>query len=158
VRDATGGTGDLSVSGLHLSTAALDLGIAGTVSGEETVLVGEDVNPTRTEGIISALVDLENALRADDTQAISLAGGRLDVLRAEGTRMHGIIGARSQAMQSKLQQMQDATATTDVFLSEIQDLDYAEAVTRMQAALTQLQANLQASSNYLGLSLLDYLA
>jgi flagellar hook-associated protein 3 FlgL len=157
VSDETGGAGDLSVSGLNLSTAALDLGIAKTVSGEETELVGDDVNPTRTEGIIAALVDLENGLRADDTQAISQAGGRLDTLRAEGTRMHGVIGARSQAMQSKLQQMEDAAATTQVFLSEIQDLDYAEAVTRMQASLTQLQANLQASSSIMGLSLLDFL-
>ena len=68
-----------------------------------------------------------------------------------------MVGARSQAMNAKLLQLQDAAAMARVFLSEIQDLDYAEAVTRMQAALTQLQANLQTSSNLLSVSLLNFL-
>lgn len=155
--DATGGGGDLSVGILNLSTAAVDLGLVQTVTGEETDLLGADVNPTRAEGIIGALIDLENGLRSDNTQAISLAAGRLDELRTEVTRMHGVVGARSQAMNAKLLQLQDAAAMARVFLSEIQDLDYAEAVTRMQAALTQLQANLQTSSNLLSVSLLNFL-
>lgn len=155
--DATSGTDELSVSGLNVSTTALDLGFAPTVSAGATELLGEDVNPTRTEGIFGALVDLEKALRADDTQAISLAGGRLDELRAEVTRMHGVIGARSQAMTAKLSQLESAANTTEAFLGQVQNLDYAEAVTRMQAALTQLQANLQTSSNLLRISLLNFL-
>jgi flagellin-like hook-associated protein FlgL len=54
-------------------------------------------------------------------------------------------------------QLEDAAATTEVFLSQIRDLDYAEAITRLQAASTTLQANLQTSSLVLDLSLLDYL-
>jgi flagellar hook-associated protein 3 FlgL len=155
--DGTGGDGDLSVNILNLSAAAMDLGLVKTVSGEETELVGDDMNPTRTEGIIGALIDLENSLRADDTQGISLAGGRIDGLRDEVTRMHGLIGARSRAMTAKLAQMEDAATTTRVFLSQVEDLNYPEAVTRLQAAMTQFQANLQASSSLLGLSLLDFL-
>jgi flagellin-like hook-associated protein FlgL len=54
--------------------------------------------------------------------------------------------------------MLDASQTTEIFLSEIRDLDYAEAVTRMESALTQLQASMQTSSVLFNLSLLDYLA
>lgn len=157
VTDGTGGSGSLSVSGLNLSTAAMDLGLVQTVSDGQTELSGDDVNPMRTEGIIGALVDLENALRADDTRAISLAGARLDTLRTEGTRMHGVIGARSQAMTAKRMQMEDAAGSTQVFLSQVRDLDYAEAAVQMQAAVTQLQANLQTSSSLLNVSLLDFL-
>ena len=71
--------------------------------------------------------------------------------------MHGIIGARSQTMATKRAQMEDAAATTQVFLSDVQELDYAEAATRLQTAMTQLQANLQAGSSVLNLSLLDFL-
>ena len=78
-------------------------------------------------------------------------------MRIEVTRVHGVIGARSHSMQAKTEQMRDAAATTEIFLSQTRDLDYAEAVTRMQAALTQFQANLQTSSSLLGLSLLDFL-
>ena len=157
IADHTGGGGPLSVTGMNLSTAALDLGLARTVADPETELVGEDRNPTRTDGIISALLELEYALRDDDTQAIALAAQRLEGFADEVTRIHGIVGARSQAMQQKLEQMEDAASTTEIFLSEVRDLDYAEAVTRMQALTTQLQANLLTGSRLLSLSLMDYL-
>ncbi len=158
VTDATTGDGILSVSILNLSSAAMDLGIVGTDTADAGEIAGQDVNATRTDGILGAVIDLEAALRADDTQAISMAGSRLDSLRSEGTRMHGVIGARSQAMTMKRMQMLDAVTTTKTFLSQIQDLDYAEAITQMQAAMTQLQANLQTGSTLMNLSLMDYLA
>ena len=155
--DETGGSGDLSVVGLNLSAAAIDLGIDRVVSGDVTDLTGDDVNPTRTEGIISALIDLENALRADDTQGISLAGGRIDALQNEVTRIHGIVGGRAQAMTAKRLQTEDAVATANILLSQVQDIDYAEAVTQLQAAIGQFQANLQSGSILLNLTLLDFL-
>jgi len=157
INDATGGTNPLAATSLNLSTAAIDLGLSTPAIGVEVEVVGDDVNPTRTEGVIGALVDLERALRTDDTRGISAAGGRLDELSGEVTRMHGIIGARSSGMTSKLAQMQDAAITTQVFLSEVQDLDYAEAATKLQAALTQFQGSLQTSATLLNVSLLDYL-
>ncbi|MBU0718318.1 MAG: flagellar hook-associated protein FlgL [Planctomycetes bacterium] len=155
--DATGGDGGLSVSSLNLSTAATDLGLTGSASGTETELVSEDRNPIRTQGILTALLDLEHALRADDTDAISQAAAKLDPLVNEVTRVQGIMGSRSQAMQQKLAQAADLAATTEIFLSELQDLDYPEAVTEMQAALMELQASMQTGSALLSLSLLDYL-
>ncbi len=154
----TGGGGAAPiVSSINISTAVKELGLDVVPAADATDLVGRDVNPVRTEGILDALVELEQALRADDTQGISLAGGRLDGLRNEVTRMHGIIGARAQAITSKRQQMEDAVLTTQTFLSQVRDLDYAEAITRLQGSLTQLQANLQTSSTVQNLSLLDFL-
>jgi flagellar hook-associated protein 3 FlgL len=157
ITDGTGGAGALTVSGLNVSTAAIELGLDVTTAPGDTELAGRDVNQVRTEGILDALFDLERALRADDTRGITLAGGRLDELRQEVTRMHGVIGAGAQAMTSKRQQMEDAAITTELFLSEVRDLDYAEAITQLQSAMTQLQANLQTTSITMGLSLMDFL-
>ena len=157
LQDATGGAGDLSVQSANVSTAATQLGLQQTVSGPAMELVGADVNPTRTDGIIDALIQLENALRTDDTQGISAAGGRLDDLRAEVIRIHGMIGARSQSMTAQRQQLEDAALSTQVFLSQVEDLDYAEAVTQMQQAMVRLQANLQTSPMVMNLSLLEFL-
>lgn len=157
IDDATAGTGELSVTGINLSEAADDLGLVAGSTLDATGLVGEDRNPTRTEGILSALVELENALRADDTQGITLAAERVDSFSREVNRIHGIVGARSQAMRTNLQLREQTADSTKVFLSEVQDLDYAEAVTQMQAMTTQLQASLTASSRVLNLSLLDFL-
>ncbi len=155
LQDNTGGGGDFSIRIANLSTAAMDLGLQQAADGSE--LIGADVNPTRTEGIIDALIQLENALRTDSTQGISEAGNRLDNLRAEVIRIHGNIGARSQSAATQRQQLEDSALATQVFLSQVQDLDYADAVTRMQQAMVRLQANLQTSPMVMNLSLFDYL-
>lgn len=157
IQDATGGGGNLTVGLLNLSQAAMDLGIKTTVLNGGSELIGEDVNPKRTDGIIDALVDLEKALRDDNTQGITFAGERIDTLRNEVIRVHGVVGARAQAMNSQLLQMEDASITTEIFLSEVRDLDYAEAITRLQASTIQLQASLQTSSLLLNLTLMDFL-
>jgi len=100
---------------------------------------------------------LERALRNDDSAAITAAGNRLDEVRDEVTRMHGIIGARSQTMALKKTQMEDASAASEIFLSDVRDLNYAETITKMQMAMTRLQANLESSSATLNLSILDFL-
>jgi len=142
---------------MNLSHAPFDLGLVQTVTGTAKELLGTDVNPTRTEGILGALIDLETALRSNDTRGITAAGGRLDGLRADVIRSHGIIGARSQAMTQKRLQLEDASLTSEIFLSQVRDVDYAEAITQLQSAMTRLQANMQTSSVVLNLSLLDFL-
>jgi flagellar hook-associated protein 3 FlgL len=128
-----------------------------TVTDPDADLLGTDVNAIRTDGILDALIELEKALLRDDTQGITSAGGRLDALRNKVTRIHGIVGARSQSMGAKRRQIEDSALLAQTFLSEVKDLDYAEAITRLQGSLMQLQANMQTSSNLLGLSLMDYL-
>ncbi|MEK7710651.1 MAG: flagellar hook-associated protein FlgL [Planctomycetota bacterium] len=156
IQDGAGGAGDLAVSRLNLSNAAEDLGLLqGTFS--DGTLVGADVHPTRTEGIFGALIDLENALRNDDTRGIGLAGQRLDQLRDDVTRMHGIVGARAQAMSANRLQAEDAAQSTEIFLSQVRDLDYTEAVTKLQAATTQFEAGLRTSAAITRLSLMDFL-
>jgi len=156
--DGTSGTGQLTVSSPFASEAWIDLGLQNAqLSADGTTLIGADVNPTQVQGIITALIDLEKALRADDTQGISIAGERINDLAAEVTRIQGVIGARAQAMSSKRLQMEDASITTEVLLSDVRDIDYASAVTELQSSLSQMQASLQSSSMVLNLSLLDFL-
>lgn len=156
ITDSTGGTEPLRVERLNLSYAADNLGLT-RATVDEDVLVGADVNTQASDGILGALIDLENALRKNDTAAITLAGNRLDVLRDNLIRMHGVIGARAQAFSAQRLQTEEAAQTTEVFLSEVRDIDYTEAITRLQAATTQMQAGLQTSALISRLSLMDYL-
>ena len=102
--------------------------------------------------------DLERFLAENDEQAISETAQRLVEFAADTTRVHGVIGARAQGFRSRLDQTESAVNATQVFLSEIEDLDYTEAVTRFQQAQTALQANLLSGSQLLNLSLLDFIA
>lgn len=156
IDDATGGTGALGVISLHQSTAAVDLGFT-AADPSATSLVGADPSGIRVESVLGALVELESALRRDDTQGISLAAERLVRFQEESARVHGMVGARAQAMRARLDQTLDASRTNEIHLSEIRDLDYAESITELQTMQTTLQANLQVSSTLLNLSLLDFL-
>lgn len=156
ITDNTGGTGNLAVERLNLSHAADDLGLTGGVV-EDNVLTGADVRLLSGGGVLGALLDLERGLRQNDTEAIVRAGARLDRLRDDMTRMHGIIGARAQAMVAQRSHAEHAAQSTEMFLSEVRDLDYAQAITRMQAATVQMQAGLQTSAMISQISLMDYL-
>lgn len=158
LEDATRGEGPITVKNAGLSHAADGLGLTEPALVEEGGLVGADVNPTRTEGVFDALVELENALRQDDTGAISRAAETLDELILTTTRTQGVIGARAQNALNQVQQMQLAANSTETFLSEVQDLDYADAVTQLTSAQAQLQATLQTATQVLNLSLLDFLS
>ena len=143
LEDATGGDSAIAVRNAGLSHAASGLGLSQPAVAEEGELVGADVNPTRTEGVFDALVELESALRNDDTAAISRAAESLDELILTTTRTQGVIGARAQNAQGQIEQMLLAANSTESLLSEVQDLDYADAVTELTSAQAQLQATLQ---------------
>jgi flagellin-like hook-associated protein FlgL len=155
--DTTGGTGSLSVSRLSNSFAADDLGLLEPAVATPTELIGGNVGAVRVNGVLTALVDLERALRRDDTPGITDAGQRLSEGIDELNRVHGVIGARARAMQTNLAQTQDAAVTTRSFLSQVEDVDFTAAVTRFQQAQTALQGILLTGARLLNISLLDFL-
>lgn len=156
--DGTVGAGELRVQALNLSAAAADLGIhrSADVAGGG-VLTGSDVRGIRTDSVFTALMDLYTALRKGDTTAITDAGGRIGEFVTQVNRVHGMVGARSQAVTTHLQLTEDAVTSTQAMLSEVRDLDYTEAITRFQQAQTTLQANLLTGSKLMQLSLLDFI-
>jgi len=157
--DSTGGAGTLSVMRMNNSFAIDDLGLSGkSAMGAVVELVGDDVNGARANGLLSALYDLERALRDDDSQGITLAAEEIDAHLVDFNRARGIVGARAKAMQDRLTQTESAVFATQKLLSNVQDLDYTEAVTRFQQAQTALQASLLTGSRVLNVSLMDFLS
>ena len=158
ITDSTGGAGTLSVSRLNFSFAIDDLGLNVSVSDPAaTELVGNDAAMVRTDSVLTALLDLAGALREDDGQGITDAGERVFASISDLTRVQGVVGARAKAMQARQSQTEEAVFATERLLSELTDLDYAEAVTRFQQAQAAMQATLIAGSQSLSLSLLDFL-
>jgi flagellar hook-associated protein 3 FlgL len=159
ITDATGGAGDLDIQRMNFSEAGTDLGLLQKVTG--TQIQGTDVNAVVPAGVFTALIDLRDALLAANPdaarQGIQRAAPLLDKARDEVIRAHGRVGARSQAMQTSLRFTEEAVLATQSLLSEVKDLDYAEAVTQFQQAQTTLEANLLTGSRLLQISLLDFL-
>lgn len=153
----TSGLGGLIVDNAPGSWAADDLGLRGVTFGADGTITGRNVHPVSPPGILDALIRLQNALRQNDDRAITLAAQRAQQVIEDATRIRGMIGARSQGVQMRLSQMQDAAVSMETFLSRIEDLDMASAITELQATQTTLQAGLMTSSKLMNISLMDYL-
>lgn len=149
------GAGSLAVEAVNMSPVAGELGIAKT--GSDTVLEGDDVGQFYQGGVFSALYRLRDALLADDSSEITEAGSQINVLQQQVAAARGELGARSQSISARTEQTQSAVDATNILLSELKDVDFAEAVTKFQLAQTALQASLLTGSQTLNMSLLDFL-
>lgn len=147
--------GTTSVTALNGSHAAEDLGILGSTTS--AVLTGEDRATVAVESVFTHLIELRDALAANDGRGISLATDRLerDISRLAGARAG--VGVRSRRMSDAVTREEDLRIQDIALRSEVQDLDYAEAAIRFASLQQQLQASLTTASRLTGLSLLDFL-
>ncbi len=160
--DGTGGSGLLQVSRLNASSAVDDLGLLGHESDGASELISSDVATVRTNSVFTALYELYDALTATNPshiqeQQITGAAETIHSFMDNATQLQGIVGARSQAMTSRLQMTEDAVTSSRALLSQVKDLDYTEAITKFQQAQTALQGNLMTGPRLLQMSLLNFL-
>lgn len=150
--------GPVRVEKLNNSAAAEDLGfLTGTYDATSATLIAQDRAAVRVENLFTALIDLRDALRTDDSTGISLAGEALteSVDRLAATR--ALVGVYANRVQRSAQRQEDLSVLDEKLKSETQGLDYAEASIRFNLLQTQLQAAMAAGARSQSLSLLDFL-
>lgn len=160
VQDTTvpGMDGAIRVEAKNNSRAAYDLGLAGGSYDEaEGVLTGADVSKVRPENALTALLDLREALMADDTVGITFAGERLEAALDLAADARGVAGAHAKRVDSELWHLEDRKVIDETLRSDIRDTDFARAATRLSMLQTQLQAGYQTTASMQNLSLLDFL-
>lgn len=151
-------SGRLTVLPENNSRAAEQLGLFnGTWDASTGTLQGEDRAKVRSESLFSALVDLREALRANDVSGIALAGEQLGTLGDELAETRGLVGSFQQRVDSALTRETDRSVLDEATRSSLRDLDLAEAATRYSLLQTQYQAGLQTTASAQRLSLLDFL-
>jgi flagellin-like hook-associated protein FlgL len=154
--DTAAGAGTMAVANAPFSQAVQDLGLDQPISGG--VIAGSDVNPVQSQGIFANVLALQNALRASDQRGITDSAERLKADLDRIVRVRGETGARVQELEDRQRRLEDQNVTTKALLSELEDVDFTEAITRFQTLQTALQATLQSAGVTLNLSLLDFLA
>ncbi|MDQ7779256.1 MAG: flagellar hook-associated protein FlgL [Planctomycetota bacterium] len=154
----------LTVERINGSFAADNLGISGLVANPPgpnppLVLTGTALNPVgiQTESIFTTLANLRDALRANDRNAISRTGDRIDdaddlLLGARAT-----VGARCERIETMTNWLERESLELEGLLSEIVDADLAEVATRLQLQQTILEAGLAAAARILQTSLLNFM-
>lgn len=150
--------GPVQVEKLNNSAAAEDLGfLHGTYDTASATLIAQDRAAVRVDNLFTALIDLRDSLRTDDSFGISLAGEALteSVDRLAATR--ALVGVYANRVQRSEQRQEDLSVLDEKLKSETQGLDFAEASIRFSLLQTQLQAAMTAGVQAQNLSLLDFL-
>jgi len=154
--DTLGGASAIRVEDIDGRWAAGDLGLLGTgpAAGE---LDGEDVMPISADGVITHLISLREALLADDTAGITSAGGKLDADHARVAAIRGMVGVRTRMLEDRAVRTDEEILASQALVSELADLDFAEAISRFSTLQATYQASLVAASQIMTVSLLDFL-
>ncbi|MEO1480108.1 MAG: flagellin, partial [Bacteroidota bacterium] len=150
--------GDLTVSQRNNSQAAFDLGLLnGEYDAASATFAGEDRAQVVTDTVFTRLIQLRDALLADDTSGITLAGERLEGVVDSVAQTRGLVGSYGQRLDNARAREEDGNLLEQSVRSELRDVDLAEAATRLTSLQTQLEAGLRSTSIAGSLSLLDFI-
>lgn len=159
--------GGVPVSGSYTSGSAIEFsGIRLTVSGAPAAGDTLKVEPAGRESLFQTVDNLVGALAAgtDTAEArarfgtsINEALGQLTRSLDHVTNLRAEVGTRLSALDSAESSRSDQDYELSGSLSELRDLDYAEAISRMNQQLAGLQAAQAAYGRISQLSLFSYL-
>ena len=161
ITDTSSGAGDLRVENFNGSFAATNLGIEGstpnapgpiTFSGTSLTFVGVQV-----EGIFTALINLRDGLLSNDTNKITRSQRLFDIAQSKILGARSSNGARLAGLELTKNRLDSQKLELSKLMSDIRDVDFAEAATRMQLQMNILQAGLATAARILQTSILDYL-
>lgn len=141
--------------------SGLATGLAGTSSslagGQAAGVTGVDVSPQEVMGAFDSLLRLAAALEAGDQSEIERAVDKIDADEQRAALARGEVGAAQQ----HLGRLSDAVADEDVqlkkSLSDVLDVDFADAISRFTQQQTAVEAALRAAAQARRMSLLDFL-
>jgi len=154
--DNTAGANDFVVRDAGTSLVATQLGINQN-AGAANTMTSTDASKVRVHNLFTDLMDLRAALENNDERGITLAGGRIEEDLKSLTRARAIVGVEARRVQDDQDRSADMKIAEQAMLSEIQDADLTEVITRFGQLQTQLQASLQTGGATLQMSLLDFL-
>ncbi len=149
-------------AGENVSFAGVNVTVRGTPeAGDEFV-----VEPAANQSVFATLNDLIGALESSsgttDDAAVQRQGiddslARLDRIETRFLEVRSDIGGRLNTLDSVENNLAEQNLSLETLTSEIKDLDYAEAITRLQQELVTLQAAQQSFVRIQGLSLFNFL-
>ncbi|MHB1156367.1 MAG: flagellin N-terminal helical domain-containing protein [Phycisphaerales bacterium] len=154
--DATAGADAFATSEQNGSHTAEQLGLL-TNAGAGNTITGSDVGQVRVESVLTHLMMLRDGLTSDNEQLITDAGSKLSVDGNSVTSARADVGVRERLASDLTSRLSDQKLSAQSLLSNMQDADYNEVVSKFVLAQQQMQGALLAGQKMLSLSLLDFL-
>lgn len=150
--------GAIRVEGRNNSPAASQLGLTdGAYNGATGVYQGTDRATVRPATLFTALAELREALRGNDTTGIGIAGERIEDAIRRLAETRGLTGSFARRVEDAKVREEDRATLDERIRSELRDADYTQVASRFALLQTQLQAGLAAASASNQQTLLDFL-
>lgn len=111
----------------------------------------------RADNLFTVLIDLRDALSANDQAAVDAAISPLDAALDRLLRARGEVGARMQRFETTNNRQEDQRYNLTKLLSEANDVDYSQAVLEFQNLRNVLEASLRMAAQVIPMSLADFL-
>ena len=150
--------GAISVAPVNGSAAAENLGLLNaSYDSTSASLTGEDRAKVRVDNLFTRLIDLRDALQTNDTRGISRAGEGIDQHVIGLAEARGLVGGYAQRVEAATTREEDRVTVDTSVRSELQDVDFTAAATRLNLLQTQLTAGMRVTAQLQQYTLLDYL-
>jgi len=160
-------SGNIQASGAYLDGAQIAFkGIQTRISGAPRTSDNFTVNPSRNQDMFTTLTNLALALETDISgstgsaslnNAINRALTDIDQSQDRVNQIRAKVGARLNVIDSQENLNDNYKLQIESTLSNLQDLDYAEAISRLNQQQVALQAAQQSYVKIMGLSLFNFI-
>lgn len=137
--------------------AGVERDVAYTRSGTDVMSRVIRADNGASMGFFDAIDQLIDDTINGDTQGIGTGLDSLDQMISNLTYSLAEVGADQNVVQSQLDVLSETALRLKSTLSNIEDLDYAEAVTRMNKEMMAMEAAMGSFAKISGLSLFDYI-
>ena len=117
--------------------------------------IPDDNVPPNPSDVFTLIYDFAVNMEADNPNATVI--NHIDDAMENVLATQSKVGSRLNVIDSQKMTNEDHLLTTKAAISDLEDLDYAEAISRMNLQLTGLQAAQQAYSKVQGLSLFNFI-
>jgi flagellar hook-associated protein 3 FlgL len=107
--------------------------------------------------VFDALVQVRDALKANDGAKVAKLIDTLDAAHRHANDLQGAMGGRVQRLELARTQLEAGQVYQKELISQVEDVDFTEAVANMQLTQVALEAGLQSATRTLTPSLLDFL-
>lgn len=148
----------ISITEIGSSTTAKDLGILGVDGSAGKEYIGTDLKPrTKETNIFTALFDLVQGLRLNNSNQLNNAGKAIDASLGVILDARAEVGARLNRFDLSKNRLEDQTVFLKELRSNTLDADYVDTVFQFNNKKDVVDASLKAVGAILKTSLLDYL-
>ncbi|MDB4077133.1 flagellar hook-associated protein FlgL [Porticoccaceae bacterium] len=123
----------------------------------DSVVRKESDGSTQRVGFFGVIEDFASALKNNDTDGIQRSLSEVSDLSASVSVSLADVGSRLSVVDSQRDMLSDAKLRYQMLLSQVEDLDYATAVTELSAELLSMEAAQSSFAKISQLSLFDYI-